>query len=147
MTRINYEKLATKGGPGLGSRDVGPGCGLHKNWAHNRTLFDFSGAAATENVITFPTAGYIHACYLSVNEAVAASVVLNVGYIRGATTDDDYFVDDYATAAAVAAGEVVSLTMTNHAVPAGSTITVNQEGGAGAGTGWIIVEYTIDDEE
>lgn len=133
-------------GSGLGSSGVGSHCGLHVNFASNHTLLDFSGAAATEYVFTASRPCTIQRAVLTINEVVAAAATVNVGKINGATTTANHFVNAYATDAAVAAGTEIELTLANTAVATGDTVTVNSAGGSGGtGTGWITIEYTIND--
>lgn len=147
MTRVKNLKRA--GGPGLGSNDVGLGCGLHKNWASNATLFDPSGGASTEHVRMCPTKGRVQAAYVTINEAVATnSKVFTVGKIAAdGTATAAAFGTITVTTTTGTSGAVLPITLTATAIAAGDVLTVTSTNVAGAGTGWVTVEFTIDDEE
>lgn len=140
------------GGPGLGSPDVGEGCGLHRNWISTATDIDLSGGSATVELMVAHAAGRVQSVKATYTEAVSADndgtiVAGYIGYSSGSeVTDADRFATATPTASA-AVGTVQTITATSTPTfVAGDIITVGHTQKTGDGVAIISLEYTIDDE-
>lgn len=151
MAKITYGPRV--GGAGLGSSEVGEGCGLHRNWITTATDIDLSGGSATVELMVAHAPGRVQSVKATYTEAISADgdgtiVAGYIGYSSGAeVTDADRFATAIPTASAPV-GTVQTITATSTPTfVAGDIITVGHTQKSNAGKAIISVEYTIDDEE
>lgn len=113
--------------------------------AHNRTVFDLSGAAASEVALINPTRSItINNVYVVWEEGSSADagVAVSVGSASGGT---QYFTATSTVSKSAAAVETYGQgNMTLSLVPAGTPIYVSHAGSkSGAGTCFVVIAYTV----